>query len=76
MDILDKYRQLSLNLSCTQKLIRELEFYAKHTPVGCPMRTKIQQNLDGAMQLKREIKSDINQLADTIDFKLKWRPAQ
>ena len=76
MDTLDKYRQLSLNLSCTQKLIRELEFYAKHTPVGCPIRAKIQQNLDGAREIKREIVGDINKLADTIDFKLRWRPAR
>jgi hypothetical protein len=72
MDTLKRYQQLTLEMSFAKKTIRQIEFYIKNTPPRCPLRKQLYHNLGLATQLKRDIASDINHLADTIDYKLSW----
>ena len=75
-DTLKRYQQLTLEMSFAKKSIRQIEFYIKNTPPSCPLRKQLYHNLGLAVQLKRDITADINQLADSIDYKLTWRNVQ
>ena len=75
-ELTTRYRQLSLELSFAQKIIKELSFYAKTVPHQCPVHKQISENLVSARQLRSDIKNDINAIADNelkMQFKITIR---
>lgn len=70
-DVIKSYIRLSLDLQVANEVIRDLEKLTKQIPPLCPCRKKLVSDLDTARQIRRDIRSDINHMADTR-IVLKW----
>jgi len=72
-DLLKRYEKLSIELQFARKIIRDLEKHIKQFPPRCPVRKLIQQNIDSAHEIRRDIQADINKLADSeINYFIKF----
>ncbi len=62
--VIRRYRHLSYELAIARKVIKEIESDIKTLPKGCPVQKYLRENLATANELRRDIQSDINNIAD------------